>query len=261
MNILGIIPARMSSSRFYGKPMKKILGIPMIGHCYLRSTMSKSLKNCYVATPDKEIYDYIKSLNGKAIMTSHKHVMCNERVFEAVDKIENIKNFKFDIIVNIQGDLPMIFPTMVDELIKPLLKNKNVTNTTMVDDIIEYEDFYDKNRVKVLMDKNNDAILFTRESVPSEFKYKKIFKKYKHVAIRAYKRDLFNQIKKLKITPYEKIEGIDDLRLLENGIKIRITYTKKITETVDTPTDLKKVIKMMKTDKLIKKYFSYKDII
>lgn len=261
MNILGIIPARMSSSRFYGKPMKKIHGIPMIGHCYLRSIMSHSLKHCYVATPDKEIYDYIKSLNGKAIMTSHKHEMCNERVFEAVDKIEKLKNKKFDIIVNIQGDLPMVFPKMIDDLIKPLLKNKKVTNTTMVDDIIANEDFLDRNRVKVLMDKNNDAILFTREPVPSEFKYKKKFKRYKHVAIRAYKRNLFNQIKKLKITPYEKIEGIDDLRLLENGIKIRITYTKKITETIDTPADLKKVIKMMKTDKLLYKYYSKKNII
>ncbi len=124
----------------------------------------------------------------------------------------------------------------------------------MVDDILSESDFLDKNRVKVIMDKNDDAILLTREPVPSIFKYKKKFKKFKHVAIRAYKRDIFNKIKKLKITPIERIEGIDDLRLIENGIKIRITYTKKITETVDTLNDLRKVIKMMNKDKLKHRY-------
>ena len=254
MKIIGIIPARMASSRFPGKPMKKIHGMPMIGHCYKRSIMSKSLKNCYVATPDKEIFNYINSINGKAIMTSHKHEMCNERVFEAVDKIEKKLNKKFDVIVNIQGDLPMIYPSMIDTLVEPLKKNRQVTNTTMVDDILSESDFLDKNRVKVIMDKNDDAILLTREPVPSIFKYKKKFKKFKHVAIRAYKRDIFNKIKKLKITPIERIEGIDDLRLIENGIKIRITYTKKITETVDTLNDLRKVIKMMNKDKLKHRY-------
>ena len=98
MKILGIIPARMASSRFPGKPMKKIHGIPMIGHCYHRSIMSKSLEECYVATPDKEIFDYINSINGKVVMTSNKHEMCNERVFEAVDNIENLtNNNKFDV--------------------------------------------------------------------------------------------------------------------------------------------------------------------
>jgi len=255
MKILGIIPARMASSRFPGKPMKKIHGIPMIGHCYHRSIMSKSLEECYVATPDKEIFDYINSINGKVVMTSDKHEMCNERVFEAVDNIENsTNNKKFDIIVNIQGDLPMIFPSMIDNLIEPLLKNKEVTNTTMVDEITNSDDFLDRNRVKVLMTQNNDAILFTREPVPSQFKYKEQFKKYKHVAIRAYRRDVFDQIKKLSITPIEKIEAIDDLRLIENGIKIRITFTKELTETVDTPEDLTKVINMMDDDKLISQY-------
>ena len=105
-----------------------------------------------------------------------------------------------------------------------------------------------------MFDLSKNAILFTREPVPSRFKYKKKYKKYKHVAIRAYKRNVFLKLKKLRITPYEKIEGIDDLRLLENGIKIRIVKTKRITETVDTKQDLKKVIKMMHKDSFIKNY-------
>lgn len=254
MNIIGIIPARMASSRFPGKPMKLIYKIPMIGHCYLRSRLSKLLTKLYVATPDKEIYNYILSIGGQAIMTSHKHIMCNDRVFEAVDKIENKLKSKNQIIVNIQGDLPIIYPDMIDSLIMPLIKNKNIQSTTMIDEVQNNIEFNDPNRVKVVFDKNKDVILLTREAIPSNFKFKYKYKKYKHVAIRAYKRSIFDRIKKLKITPIEKIEGIDDLRLIENGIQIRIVLTKRITETVDTLRDLKKVTKMMKLDKLRHSY-------
>ena len=249
----------MSSSRFPGKPMKKIYGIPMIGHCYLRSVMCQSIDKCVVATPDKIIYDYIKSINGDAIMTSHKHVMCNDRVVEATKKIE--KDFgKFDIVVNIQGDLPMVFPKMITDLINPIIKNKSIKSTTMAELITNNKEFLDPNRVKVIFGLDKKAILLTREPVPSRHKYKKDFKKYKHVAIRAYRRNIFESISKLKLTPIEKIEGIDDLRLIENNIDIHIVLTKYITETVDNQKDLNKVIKMMSGDVLLKKYSDYKKI-
>ena len=87
-NIIGLIPARMASSRFPGKPLAKIHGMPMIGHCYKRTNMSNLLNECYVATPDQNIYDYINSIGGKAVMTSHDHEMCNDRVVEAVNIIQ-----------------------------------------------------------------------------------------------------------------------------------------------------------------------------
>ena len=251
--IIGIIPARMASSRFPGKPMKLIHNYTMIGHCYLRSVKSKLLTDCYVATPDNEIRDYILKLGGKVVMTSHKHKMCNDRVFEAVDNLEKQNKTHYDIIVNVQGDLPMIYPDMIDNLIKPLLVKKNIRTSTMVDDVLNNKDFKDRNRVKVVFDKYNNAILLTREAVPSDYKYKKNFKKYKHVAIRAYKRDIFERLKRLKMTKYEMIEGIDDLRLIENGINISIVKTKRITETIDTYADLQKVKKMMKKDILFNK--------
>ena len=139
--ILAIIPARMASSRFPGKPMALINNLPMIGHCYLRTIMSKRSSDCYVATPDNEIFDYIHSINGKAVMTSHNHEMCNDRVFEAVEIIEKADNQKFKIIVNIQGDLPMVFPSMIDSLIGPLVTSDDATNTTMVDEIKIIDDF------------------------------------------------------------------------------------------------------------------------
>ena len=254
MKIIGIIPARMASSRFPGKPLAKIYGMPMIGHCYKRTNMSSLLNECCVATPDQEIFDYVESISGKAVMTSHDHEMCNDRVVEAVRIIENEKQMNFDIVVNVQGDLPMIFPEMVDELIKPIINDENVRTTTMVDEVKTLDDFLDPNRVKVVLDLNSNAMLVTREPVPSRHKYKDEYTKYKHVAIRAYDRSLFSIIEKLPMSPMEKIEGIDDLRLIENGIKIRVVFTEQITETVDTQDDLRKVIDMMKTDELMKKY-------
>ncbi len=254
MKIIGIIPARMASSRFPGKPMKKIHGIPMVEHCYIRSKMSKILSDLYVATPDKIIFDHIIKIGGKAIMTSHKHVMCNERVVEAVKKLEKKFKLKYDIVANIQGDLPMIYPDMINSLIKPIVNQKDVACTTMVDNVLNEKEFNDPNRVKVIVKKNNDAILLTREPVPSSKKYKGSFKKFKHVAIRAYNREVFEKIAKLKITPIEKIEGIDDLRLIENNIDLRIVFTNRITDTVDNKKDLNHVTKLMKNDKLMAKY-------
>ena len=254
MKIICIIPARMASSRFPGKPLAKIHGIPMIGHCYKRTNMSELLTECYVATPDNEIFDYIESIGGKAVMTSHSHEMCNDRVAEAVNIIESEKKASFDIVVNVQGDLPMIFPEMVDELIKPIINDEDVRTTTMVDEVKTLDDFLDPNRVKVVLDLNSNVMLVTREPIPSRHKYKDDYIKYKHVAIRAYDRSLFSLIEKLPMSPMEIIEGIDDLRLIENGIKIRVVFTEQITETVDTQDDLNKVIDMMKNDELMNRY-------
>ena len=147
----------------------------------------------------------------------------------------------------------MVFPDMVDELVIPLIKNKNVETTTMIDQILA-KDFFDPNRVKTVIDKNKDLIFVSREPIPSIKKTKSNFRKYKHVAIRAYKRKFFTKISKFKLTPIENIEGIDELRILENGLKIRTVFTRRITETVDTQNDLNKVSKMMIKDVLLKKY-------
>ena len=252
--ILAIIPARLASSRFPNKPMKKIHNIPMIGHCYIRSSMCKLLTDCYVATPDEEINKYINRIGGDSVMTSHEHIMCNDRVVEAARKIEKVKKMKYDLIVNIQGDLPMIYPDMISSLLKPLINDKKIETSTMAEEITDNEEFYDRNRVKVIFDRKKNAILLTREPIPSDFKFKSKYKKYKHVAIRAYRRDVFDRISRLKLSPIEEIEGIDDIRLLENNIKIKVMLTSKITETVDNKKDLLRVKSMMKKDPLLKKY-------
>ena len=135
MNIISIIPARMGSSRFPGKPMKKILGIPMIGHVYKRVKMCKTLKDVYVATCDTEIFNYIKSIGGKAIMTSESHERCTDRCAEAMIKIESEEGEKCDLMVLVQGDEPLVNPKMIDDSIAPMLKDKSITITNLVADI------------------------------------------------------------------------------------------------------------------------------
>ena len=118
MKVIGIIPTRMNSSRFPGKPMEKILGLPMIGHCYLRSKLSKQLDELYVATCDKEIQEYVSSLGGKVIMTSNTHTRASTRTAEALERIEKSNNFKIEIVVMIQGDEPLIIPETISQAIK-----------------------------------------------------------------------------------------------------------------------------------------------
>ena len=126
MNIIGIIPARLASSRLPNKPMAKILGIPMVGHVYFRSKMSKLLNEVYVATCDKIIYNYIQEIGGKAIMTSDEHERASDRVAEALFKIEDQTNKNVDIIVLLQGDEPMTTPKMIELALKPLVNDRNI---------------------------------------------------------------------------------------------------------------------------------------
>ena len=134
-NISIVIPARMDSSRFPGKPMKKINGIPMIGHCYYRANMSKLKNSVYVATCDKEISDYIKSIGGNVIMTSHNHQRASERVGEAINIIEKMLK-KIDIVVLYQGDEPMVTPDMIDESIKLMASDDNISVINLMNEMM-----------------------------------------------------------------------------------------------------------------------------
>ena len=131
-NIIGIIPARMGSSRFPGKPMAKIAGVPMIGHCYFRAAMSRTLDAVYVATCDEEIADYVHSVGGKAIMTSPDHQRASDRTAEALKHIEDETGQSVDIVVMIQGDEPMLRPAMIDEAVAPMLKDDSILVTNLM---------------------------------------------------------------------------------------------------------------------------------
>ncbi len=254
MNIIGIIPARMASSRLPNKPMADILGIPMIGHVYFRSKMSNLLNEVYVATCDKEIVDYISSIGGKAIMTADTHERASDRSAEALSIIEKETGNKVDIVVMIQGDEPMITPEMVNAAIHPLLNEVDLNITNLMGNISSIEEHEDPAEVKVVVDKFLNAIYFSREPIPSRKKGASIVPMYKQVCVIPFRRNFLIEYNRLNQTPLEIIESIDMNRLIENGIKIRMVKREEVTFSVDTIDDLEKVRKFMKEDKLTQSY-------
>ena len=166
MRIIAIIPARMGSSRFPGKPLAPILGTPMVGHVYFRTKMCKILSATYVATCDKEIYDYVNSIGGKAVMTSTKHERASDRVAEALTKVEEEQGVRYDIVVMVQGDEPMILPEMVEAAVRPMLQDPAIEVVNLMAPLETLEEQEDSNEVKVVVDKNNFALYFSREPIP-----------------------------------------------------------------------------------------------
>jgi len=257
--IIGIIPARMGSSRFPGKPLAKIHGIPMVGHVYFRSKMSSLLEEVYVATCDIEIQEYIQSIGGKAIMTSDQHKRASDRVAEALQKIEDKKGEKIDIIVLLQGDEPMIFPEMIDEAVQPFLDDEKIVVTNLMAPIRTIQEHQDPNEVKVVVDRNNYALYYSREPIPSNKKEPNNNYMYKQVCIIPFTRDFLIEFNKLEPTPLEIIESVDMMRVLEHGYKVKMVPTNFDTYSVDTKDDLQRVEKLMANDELIKKYIQMVD--
>jgi 3-deoxy-manno-octulosonate cytidylyltransferase (CMP-KDO synthetase) len=254
MNIISIIPARMGSSRFPGKPMKEILGMPMIGHVYKRVKMCKALSEVYVATCDSEIFDYVESLGGKAIMTSNCHERCSDRCAEAMLSVEKDIGVKCDIMVMVQGDEPLTFPEMIDEALMPMLEDESVLITNLVANLESLDAFENPNEVKVVMDKLNNALYFSREPIPSRKKGVLQVPMKKQVCVIPFRRDFLLQYNSMEPTELEVIESVDMMRILENGMKVKMVPTKFVTKAVDTREDLEIVSEMMSNDGLFEIY-------
>lgn len=253
MKVLGVIPARMASTRLPNKPMELIEGMPMIGHCYFRSKMSSLLDDVYVATCDQIIYDYIFSIGGKVIMTSNVHERATERSAEALINIESQTNQKFDIIVMIQGDEPLIDPEMINEAVKPLLSGDNQVSNLM-SPLNSIEEARNKNFVKVVTSLKGNALFMSRELLPSPSKYTKPISYYRQLGLIAFTRNAILKFISLHTTNLEIIESIDMNRFLEHQFPIKMTITNYPADSVDTVEDLNNVIIKMKNDKLYNKY-------
>ena len=254
MDIIGIIPARMASSRFPGKPMAKICGIPMVGHVYLRSRMCKTMKEVYVATCDTEIADYVKSIGGKAVMTASTHERASDRVAEAMLKVEKETKREAGIAVMIQGDEPMIHPDMLDESVAPMLKDGSIQVTNLMSPLKDIKEHGDPNEVKVVVDRNGFALYFSREPIPSRRKGVKEVPMLKQVCVIPFRRDFLIKFNRLQPTPLEIAESVDMLRILEHGYKVKMVMTGYETYSVDTPDDLKHVEKLLAKDALFPMY-------
>ena len=235
----------MGSSRFPGKPMAKINGKPMIGHVFERVNKSQLCQDVVVATCDQIIFDYINSIGGKAIMTKDIYERASDRCAEALLKIEEEKKQKYDLVVMIQGDEPLIKPEMIEEAVNPFFHSNEINITNLLGEIKDIKEFEDRNCIKVVCDLNFNALYFSREPIPSSSKTKNI-KMYKQVCVIPFKRDFLIEYVKLEPTPLEIIESVDMMRVLEHGHKVLMVPTKYESHSVDTPEDLLLINKIIK---------------
>ena len=244
MKILALIPARMGSSRFPGKPLAPILGKPMVGHVYDRVKQSPMLTMTAVATCDKEIVDYVESIGGVAVMTSNSHERASDRCAEALLALEKLHDVKFDIVVMVQGDEPMTHPDMIAEAVQPMIDDPQIQIVNLIGRIKSIEEFEDRNCIKVVCDLSSNALYFSREPIPTRCKVKDI-PMGKQVCIIPFRRDFLLEYTRLAPTPLEIAESVDMMRVLEHGMKVRMAPTRHDTQSVDTLEDLQRVERIM----------------
>ena len=239
MKVIGIIPARYGSSRFPGKPLIDILGKTMIQRVYEQAKKSEMINELVVATDDERIFEVVKSFGGNVLMTSTDHQNGTERCGEVVQHFKNI-----DVVINIQGDEPLIQPKQLEAAIS-LFHDNSVQIGTLAKKLHDSEEIQNPNRVKVVLDSDNYALYFSRSVIPysddlSEQTY------FKHIGIYAWRMQTLKELLQLKPTSLEKSERLEQLRWLQNGYKIKVAETDVETPNIDTPEDLGKVLDILK---------------
>ncbi len=244
--ILGIIPARYSSSRFPGKPLVDIQGKSMIQRVYEQAKNSKSLAKVIVATDDERIEKHVKNFGGECVMTNVNHVSGTDRCFEALTKAGG--NYKY--VVNIQGDEPFIDPSQINLLTDTLIDGSSEL-ATLVIPVDSHELLFNDGEVKVVVNNKMEALYFSRSVIPhikgiEQKDWHTHFNYYRHVGMYAYRSDLLEELTKLKPSNLEKVESLEQLRWIENGFKIKVAITMHDSHCIDTPKDVERVLKMLK---------------
>ena len=233
MKVIGVIPARLDSTRFPAKVLADLWGKPIIQHVYERARKAKRLDEVLIATDDEKIFDTAKKFGAEVVITSKKHLTGTDRVSEAVKKINA------EIVINIQADVPLISPLMIDRVVKVLSDNSTLVMATLMKKIEKKEEFYNPNVVKVVIDKQGFALYFSRSPIPY---LKDNFVSYKHIGVYGYRKDFLLTFVQLPRSPLEKIENLEQLRVLENGYKIKMIETDYELIEVDTKEDLRNII-------------------
>lgn len=243
-NILGIIPARYASSRFPGKPLAQIKGKSMLQRVYEQATKASLLNEVIIATDDARIAEHAKTFDAKVVMTKAEHPSGTDRCFEAYQ----LNKTKFEYIINIQGDEPFLDPEQINSLAQ--VCNGTVEIATQMIKTTNHEVLFDKGEVKIVLNKNNEALYFSRSVIPAiknqpESEWHKHFNYYRHVGMYAYRSDILEKITRLKPSALEQAESLEQLRWLENGYKITCVETDFDSHCVDTPEDIEKVLRLM----------------
>jgi 3-deoxy-manno-octulosonate cytidylyltransferase (CMP-KDO synthetase) len=249
MKVIAVIPARYGSTRFEGKPLADILGKPMIQYVYEGVCQSRLIDEVIVATDDQRIMEVVQQFGGKGVMTSPNHFTGTDRVAEVAQKLRS------EIIVNVQGDEPLIRGSILDKAIRPLLTDDTLSMSTLMARIEDVRDWLNPHIVKVVVDQRGFALYFSRSPIPfprdlhigrlesNPFGTKRPLPKrvFKHIGVYVFRRKFLLHFTRIKPTPLEKLEKLEQLRALENGYRIKVTAVDYEPICVDTPEDLKKV--------------------
>jgi 3-deoxy-manno-octulosonate cytidylyltransferase (CMP-KDO synthetase) len=237
MDVIGVIPARYSSKRFEGKVLADILGKPMIQRVWERAKQALLLDDLIIACDNESVASVAREFGAKVIMTSKAHASGTDRIIEVINPLD------VKIVVNIQADEPLVHPAMIDAVAQSLLDDSGVSMATIMKKIENAQELNDPNVVKVVVDKNNFALYFSRAAIPHRAHNSEIKSPlyYKHIGLYAYTKDFLFTYKNLPVSNLEKIECLEQLRVLEEGFGIKVIETKFDTVGVDTPEDLEKV--------------------
>ncbi|MCH2224274.1 MAG: 3-deoxy-manno-octulosonate cytidylyltransferase [Crocinitomicaceae bacterium] len=242
MKIVGIIPARFASSRFPGKPLIDLKGKTMIQRVYEGVKQASSFSQVIVATDDQRIVDEVKRFGGEVMMTKSSHVTGTDRCGEIALQVDA------DVIVNIQGDEPLVSSAQLDTLCNAF-RDKNTKIATLGIKGVSEDDLKNPNRIKIVEDKNNNALYFSRSPIPnSHHGSDQIVKTYpyvRHIGLYAYRKETLLEIVQLKRTALETIESLEQLRWLYNGYRIKVVETDIETPNIDTPEDVEAVLRFL----------------
>ncbi len=247
--IIAMIPARMASTRYPGKPLIDICGRSMLEHVWQRVRLNSKIDRIYVATCDEEIKLSAEKFGAHVIMTSDKHERCTDRIAEASEKLYKSGD-QYDIVVNIQGDEPLLNPEAIDLLVEPFFNDDKVKCVNLIEKLVEESDINDPNNVKAIFDQNHNALYFSRLPIPngSDFPH------FKQLGVYALTKQMALQYSKMEQTPLEIAESDDMLRFVENGIQVKVVLSPYETIGVDTIQDHEKAIHLMKNDPIYLRY-------
>lgn len=246
--IIAIIPARMGSSRFPGKPLEKILDLPMIEHVRRRVEEIELLDEVIVATCDQEIKGVVEGFGGKVAMTSDKHERCTDRIEEAA------KELQADVIINIQGDEPMVSSVAVEEVVSPFLNSSEVLTSCLVYPIKDQEELLSPNIVKTVLSSSQRMLYLSRAAIPGK-EYQPELQYYKQSGIMAFKKDFLHKFSQLSPTPLEAKESVDMLRVLEHDYWIQGVVSQHETMGVDVPEQVNIIEERILNDPLEKEIY------
>ncbi|MDB4877480.1 MAG: CMP-2-keto-3-deoxyoctulosonic acid synthetase [Gemmatimonadetes bacterium] len=255
MRVIGIIPVRLAASRFPRKPMALLHGMPMVGHCYHRTRLAQGIEAAYVATCDEEIADYVRTIGATPVMTANTHTRATTRTAEAMQLIEAATGERPDVVVMVQGDEPLILPETIAQTLShfddPAVEIVNIMSRLRTP-----EQFIDKNNVKVVVNRNSDALYYSREAIPSPWKGFTDLPMYMQTGIIAFRRDVLLRFNGMDETRLEQIESIDMNRVLETGGRIRMVPTEAATIGVDTAEELQVAEAMLDRDPTMARYLT-----